>query len=102
MNCPCGQTQDVAVLIPADLSCIGYSRFKSAALDKCIAPLVRALQHAGINMRSSCCGHGIGEGEITLDDGRLLIILSPEQANKYLAVVSKEWNISKCIDEASL
>lgn len=68
------QTEEVLVEIPADLSHTGKAYLKYACIDKCIAPLVRALQHAEINMRGSCCGHGEGDGEILLADGRVLII----------------------------
>lgn len=42
--------------------------------DPCIAPLVRALNVAGIATKASCCGHGLRGGNIALADGRELII----------------------------
>lgn len=62
------------VKIPADLSHTGEPRWKFLGVDSCIAPIVRALQCAGIDMRSSCCGHGERDGEIILADGRRLVI----------------------------
>jgi len=70
--CEWGTTKIVRVKLPADLSYTGKERWKEAPVDSCIAPLVAALQAAGINMRSSCCGHGKGSGEIVLQDGRRL------------------------------
>jgi hypothetical protein len=67
--------EEVSVLIPADLSCTGKARWKSAKIDACIAPIVKALQRGGIDMRGSCCGHGKAIGEIHLQDGRVLIIM---------------------------
>ncbi len=64
----------VKVNIPADLSHTGKSHRKKAAIDKCIAPVVKALQKGGIDMRGSCCGHGEMDGDIHLQDGRILII----------------------------
>lgn len=64
----------VRVKIPADLSFSGYARMKTAKVDACIAPIVKALQEGGIDMRGSCCGHGRTGGEIILQDGRKLII----------------------------
>jgi len=82
MTCPCRETLPVRVRIPADLSCTGKAKWKRARIDTCIAPIVRALQKAGIDMRGSCCGHG-GDGNIHLEDGRILIIR--REASKYLA-----------------
>ena len=86
--CEYGTTKPVSVKIPADLSATGKSYWKRAQIDACIAPLVEALQDAGIDMRGSCCGHGKREGHIQLQDGRCLLILNPEQAEQYLAHIS--------------
>jgi hypothetical protein len=83
--CEWGDTVPVRVRIPADLSCSGRSHWKRARIDRCIAPLVRALQEGGVDMRGSCCGHGRGEGHIDLQDGRLLRILEPDKAAAWLA-----------------
>lgn len=45
-------------------------------IDRCIAPIVAALDAAGVYMLGSCCGHGNGPGEITLADGRRLFVAS--------------------------
>lgn len=82
--CKSGQTREVELLIPEDLSYTGYARFKPAAIDECIAPIVQALQRADINMRHSCCGHGKGEGDIHLQDGRILLVLSKEVSDVYM------------------
>lgn len=42
--------------------------------DPCIAPLVTALNVAGIATVASCCGHGCRPGHIMLADGRELVI----------------------------
>jgi hypothetical protein len=44
------------------------------SVDACIAPLVQALNDAGIETTGCCCGHGHGPGNILLADGRELII----------------------------
>lgn len=74
--CEWGTHELVRVRIPADLACEGRAKWKRMKIDKCIAPIVRALQEGGINMRGSCCGHGKGPGEIELEDGRLIRITS--------------------------
>ena len=72
--CKWGTHEIVRVKIPRDLSCTGQAKWKMAKIDKCIAPIVKALQEGGIHMRSSCCRHGKGDGRIILQDGRELII----------------------------
>lgn len=81
--CEWGEYEEVEVMIPADLSCTGKSYKKVARIDKCIAPLVRALNKAGIGTRSSCCGHGKRDGHISLQDGHILIV--KHNADRYLA-----------------
>ena len=70
----CREIELVRVKIPADLSSTGRTKWKFAQVDKCIAPIVRALQQAGIDMRGSCCGHGEVDGDIHLQDGRVLVL----------------------------
>ena len=82
--CEHGTTVPVRVKIPADLAAESHEKWKAAAIDACIAPLVAALQAAGINMRGSCCGHGKGPGHIDLQDGRGLLILSSNKNKKFL------------------
>lgn len=77
--CKHGEDVLVRVRIPTDLSCSGIARWKEARIDRCIAPIVKALQEAGINMRGSCCGHG-EDGFIQLEDGRYFLILPNRQA----------------------
>ncbi len=72
--CEYGDTIPVKVRVPADLSCTGKRRWKRFQIDRCIAPIVKALQKGGIDMRHSCCAHGKGPGDIRLQDGRTLVI----------------------------
>lgn len=48
--------------------------WKKEGIDKCIAPIVEALQKGGIYIKVSCCGHGRPLGDIYLQDGRILLI----------------------------
>lgn len=72
--CEHGNTEKVNVWIPPHLSHSGVGYWKYAEIDSCIAPIVQALQFAGIHMLGSCCGHGKNPGSIVLADGRELII----------------------------
>ncbi len=64
----------VRVRIPADLSSTGRVKWRICLIDACIAPLVTALQKAGVRMRGSCCGHHLEDGHIDLQDGRVLVV----------------------------
>jgi hypothetical protein len=75
--CKPNNNEIVRVKIPADLSHKKKAYYRNMPVDKCIAPIVRALQKGGIDMRFSCCGHGGADGEIHLQDGRILIINQP-------------------------
>lgn len=81
--CKEGEHEEIMVKIPADLSSTEREKWRFMKIDKCIAPIVRALQEGGIDMRGSCCGHGKTVGDIHLQGGRTLIILSPEQTSDF-------------------
>lgn len=70
--CQWGDTVEVRVPIPASLSHTGKPRWAKKPIDRCIAPLVKALNDAGVFTVGSCCGHGRGSGAIALADGREL------------------------------
>jgi len=72
--CKWGTDTVVRVKMPADLSHTGEERWADKGIDSCIAPIVKALQEGGIDMRSSCCGHEKRDGEISLADGRTLVV----------------------------
>lgn len=72
--CKWGTSVLVDVIVPAHLSHTGKSRPKRVDVDACIAPIVLALNDAGIFTIASCCGHGKRPGNIALGDGRELII----------------------------
>ncbi len=88
--CDHGDTILVGVKISADLSHSGEAYWKRTKIDRCIAPLVNALQEAQIDMRGSCCGHGQGIGDIHLQDGRLLLILPPDASDAWMAMGAAE------------
>jgi len=63
---------------------------KRFEVDKCIVPLVKALNEAGIKTIASCCGHGKIHGNIALADGRELIIAKDyETAREY-----EQWEVT--------
>jgi tRNA(Phe) wybutosine-synthesizing methylase Tyw3 len=72
--CQWGDSLILEVTVPAHLSYTGEARRKKIGIDRCIAPIVKALNDAGIVTVSSCCGHGKRPGDIALADGRELII----------------------------
>jgi len=72
--CAHGDDVILRVLMPAHLSCTHAPRWADKAIDCCIAPIVQALNNAGIYTANCCCGHGESDGTIFLHDGRVLII----------------------------
>ncbi len=72
--CEWGRTVMTNVKVPAGLSHTGEERWVNKPVDSCIAPLVQALNEAGIHTSGSCCGHGRGPGSILLHDGRELTV----------------------------
>lgn len=72
--CIWGDEVILRVPMPAALSHTGEFRWAEKAVDHCIAPIVQALNDAGIYTANSCCGHGETEGTIHLHDGRVLRI----------------------------
>ena len=82
--CEPGNTTLVRVKIAARLSCDGKEKWKECKIDSCIAPIVKALQDAGIDMLGSCCGHGQYQGHITLADGSGIVIQTKAEHWKFL------------------
>ena len=72
--CEYGDTVPVEVMVLAPLAHEGTDTRKVKPIDRCIAPIVQALDQAGIYMLGSCCGHGKTNGEIPLADGRIIRI----------------------------
>jgi hypothetical protein len=74
--CKWGTDVPLEVTIPAHLSYTGEARKDVKGIDACIAPIVAALNAAGIETWQSCCGHGEAPGRIDLADGRVLFVVA--------------------------
>lgn len=72
--CQWGDTITMMLTIPAHLSHTGLAYVRPVAVDRCIAPIVAALNDGNVPTVASCCGHGNRPGTIALADGRELII----------------------------
>jgi len=77
------------VPIPHDLAWNGTPHWSNKTIDNCIAPLVQALNNAGIYTASCCCGHSEELGHIWLQDGRVLIILPDATKDTISYIVTK-------------
>ena len=75
--CKWGTEVELRVPIPANLSHTGKRRWGVRKIDACIAPIVDALNKGGVLTDGCCCGHGKADGNIHLQDGRVLTILLP-------------------------
>lgn len=83
--CEWGTDIVLRVPIPAYLSHTGEFHWDNKGIDACIAPLVQALNDAGIYTANSCCGHGKRPGQIILHDGRVLIVAATfDEANRII------------------
>lgn len=82
--CKWGDTVNLKVPIPANCSHTGKFHWATKSVDECIAPIVKALNDAGIHTGGSCCGHGKADGNISFHNGTLLIVkqnhFKPEEA----------------------
>jgi hypothetical protein len=72
--CQWGDDIILLVPIPAYLSHTGQFHWDYKPVDRCIAPIVQALNDAGIYTAGCCCGHGKEDGDIILHDGRILVV----------------------------
>lgn len=65
---------------------------KVRCIDRCIHQLVAALNAGGCDTVACCCGHGKMPGQISLEDGRELVILTREQADETVRrYMDPEW-----------
>ena len=76
--CKWGTDEVLQLPIPAHLSHTGKRYMKEVPIDRCIAPIIKALNDAGIETIASCCGHEKGHGTIDLVDGRRIMIIKAE------------------------
>lgn len=84
--CQWGNSILLLVPIPPDLSYTGRARWAVKPIDACIAPIIQALNDAGILTAASCCGHGKADGEIWLQDGRKLIVVNGAAVNETVSI----------------
>ena len=78
--------------LPVKLSWPRGDGVDTVYVDPCIQHLVQALNDAGMQTLSSCCGHGTKPGWIALEDGRQLLITDFATAKR---IVDKEVSYSK-------
>ena len=83
--CKWGDSIVMEVTIPSHLSHSGETYKKKVGIDRCIAPLVKAMNEAGMVTDASCCGHGKQPPSIIFNDGQKekeLRIMTFDQARK--------------------
>lgn len=97
--CRWGNSVNVEVTVPARLSHTDEARTKVIGVDACIAPLVAALNAAGITTVASCCGHGHLPGNVILADDTWLTLLTREQAMAVNALIGVNIHGEKRVEE---
>jgi hypothetical protein len=85
--CDWGDNIEMTVPIPANCSHTGVFRWDTKKIDKCIAPIVKALNDAGLFTGGSCCGHGKRPGCISMHDGTVLTICKTDPDKMPCAVL---------------
>ena len=81
--CEWGNEIILMVPIPPSLSHTGKFRWGLKGVDACIAPIVQALNDAGIYTANCCCGHGATDGEIILHNGTILRVKGKTMLSKF-------------------
>lgn len=59
---------------------------KTIYSDRCIAPIVEALNAAGIKTEASCCGHGEIAPTVILSDDTWMVLMSRQEAHAYFGM----------------
>jgi len=80
--CKWGQSVKSEVTIPQHLSYTGKERLTVVDIDKCIYPIVKALNDGGVFTIASCCGHGQLPGSIILENNKELILTTFDESRK--------------------
>lgn len=70
----CEKGDTVTMVLPSRPFSDPFGRHLEYSIDRCIAPLVAALNQGGIATSSCCCGHGDGPGYVFLGNGRALVV----------------------------
>lgn len=98
--CERDNTEIIEITIVAKHSKTGMDRRGTVGVDKCIVPLVKALNEAGLTTVASCCGHGKRYGNIALADGREILIMpdfdSARRIDKLFSQMDKEVMVEDC------
>jgi len=81
--CEWGDTVPLMVPIPASCSHTGEFRWALKPIDRCIAPLVSALNKAGLYTRGACCGHGKLPPSVILDDDTFVVLMDRKTALEF-------------------
>lgn len=70
---------------------VNANGWRQVEVDRCIAPIISALNSNGIPTYTSCCGHGAGtNGFIRLKD-RILIVTPQTNVAGASALYRKDW-----------
>ena len=64
--CKWGESLELTVIVPAHLSYTGKKRSKVVTIDKCIHPIVRALNHGGVPLSLHAVATERGLGALSL------------------------------------
>ncbi len=63
--------------------------WRPQAIDKCIAPLVKAMNDGGLVTLSACCGHNKELGHVWLENGSVLVILPDATKDDVIKAIAR-------------
>lgn len=76
----CEHKNDLSHEVKVKLDKPDYRGRNHCWVDRCIAPIVQALQDAGIKTDASCCGHGYLPITIALEGEKWLVIFEDNKS----------------------
>lgn len=82
----CEKGDIVTMVLPARPLSDPFGKHLTFSIDRCIAPIVAALNRGGIATTACCCGHGDGPGSIFLGDGRSIVIAANQAEHAQLTL----------------
>ena len=94
----CSDHSNVLVEIPE--ASLGGFYGRRRGIDGCIAPLVEALNAAGLTTIASCCGHGFRPGNIMLRDGREIFIAPDYETGRHIDAAFPLTSYGELVDSA--
>lgn len=79
---------------------VGHTNSRGGLInvDKCLAPIIKALNDAGVRTAACCCGHGKMPGNVMLADGREIVIMPDHKTARRVEALMIEHGLARPIN----